>query len=112
MREPLDRLISAYTDFDPRAAAGTPFEALSPEEQDAVAHELGGNVSLAYLGDGAYDPQDVATHSKLPPHGGDLARATSVLQHCSIGIFERWEDSQALWRTELPLSSLGLGGCA
>lgn len=112
MREPLDRLISAYTALDPRAVytPHTRFEDLTEEEQDEVARVLGGNVSLAYLGEGAYDPQEVASRKRLPPSGGSMDRARATLQHCSIGIFERWNDSQALWRVELPWSSLGKSG--
>ena len=42
MREPLDRLISAYTALDPRAVytPHTRFEDLTEEEQDEVARVL------------------------------------------------------------------------
>ena len=107
LREPIDRLIDAYTFFDERSAT-LPFEQLSRGELVNVVGSYGANVTLAYLGDGEYDPQDVATHTKLPPSGGDLSVALSTVSRCSIGIFERWADSQALWRAELPWSSVGV----
>ena len=106
LREPIDRLIDAYTFFDERSTT-VPFEKLTGEELVAVVREYGPNVTLAYLGDGEYDPQDVASRSKQPPRGGDMSVALATIDHCSLGIFERWKDSQALWRRELPWSSVG-----
>lgn len=105
MREPIDRLIAAYTDFDD-GALDRPFDTLSTAEMRHIALEYG-NVALAYLGNGAYDPQNVQNNSKLSPSGGDMEVAKSTLRHCSIGIFDRWEESQQLWAKELPWSTLG-----
>ena len=107
LRDPIDRLIDAYTFFDERSAT-LPFEQLSAEELVQAVRSYGANVTLAYLGDGEYDPQDVVTHSKLAPNGGDMSVALATIDHCSLGIFERWEDSQALWQAELPWSSVGV----
>ncbi len=107
LRDPIDRLIDAYTFFDERSAE-VPFEQLAVAELVEAVGSYGANVTLAYLGDGEYDPQDVTTHTKLPPSGGDMSVAMGTISHCSLGIFERWEDSQALWRAELPWSSVGV----
>ena len=37
-----------------------------------------------------------------------MAVAKATIDQCTLGIFERWSDSQALWRTELPWSSVGV----
>lgn len=37
-----------------------------------------------------------------------MAVAKATINTCTLGIFERWGDSQALWRTELPWSSVGV----
>jgi hypothetical protein len=107
LRDPIDRLIDAYTFFDERSAS-LPFEQLPVGDLVKAVDNYGANVTLAYLGDGEYDPQDVTTHTKLPPSGGDMSVALATISHCSLGIFERWEDSQALWRAELPWSSVGV----
>lgn len=107
LRDPIDRLIDAYTFFDERSAT-LPFEQLLVGDLVEAVRSYGANVTLAYLGDGEYDPQDVTTHTKLPPRGGDMSAALATIEHCSLGIFERWEDSQALWRAELPWSSVGM----
>jgi hypothetical protein len=107
LREPVDRLIDAYTFFDDRAKS-VPFEKLTVEELMEVTRKYGPNVTLAYLGDGEYDPQDMAERFKQPPRGGDIAIAKATIDRCSLGIFERWSDSQALWRTEIPWSSVGV----
>jgi len=106
LREPLDRLIAAYSYFDKRAMM-TPFQQLSLTDMLGVVDQYGANVSLAYLGGGEYDPMDVATRAKQPPRGGSMQKALATLDHCSLGIMERWQESQALWRYELPWSSIG-----
>ena len=37
-----------------------------------------------------------------------MAVAKATIDQCTLGIFERWSDSQALWRMDLPWSSVGV----
>ena len=37
-----------------------------------------------------------------------MAVAKATIDRCTLGIFERWSDSQAMWRTDLPWSSVGV----
>jgi hypothetical protein len=92
LRHPLDRLISCYQ-FFVRKPGAPPFTALSLAEQVNVATgSCGGNLSVTYLGGGEYDPRG-GVGRKLTPRGGSLAAATDLLQSCTVGLVERWDES-------------------